>query len=175
MLVFLIMSFFPLHERQFELADAPYSMMSFTDGGSAELARIIGPGYTAVLAPDCPRCGYALYVANTHPQNVQLTVFNWHLLAYEREADRQGKDIGLLAYAGGAIPSMADGLEWALSVYDAYGLPRPTTRWEPGFPPHSKSWETWISHIRSQPRQGYDPQAEREAERDIKAILGQTR
>ena len=156
MLALAALALFPLHARQVVLPEVPPSVWTFEDRGSAELARLLGSDLITVLAPDNPHAGYALYA---NGETVEVGRFNWYLLDIARQHPERDPN-GLLAYTEGTLPPLADAIEWGLAVFDHYGIDRPTTSWEPGFPLESRDWTTWLLHLRSNLDDRFDPEVE---------------
>ncbi len=158
MYALMLLAFFPLHDRQVELPDVvPPSIWTFEDGGASELAARLGEEVIYVLAPGNARAGYALYARDGA---IELARFNWYLLSMVPD-DGVG---GVQAYTEGVLPSLADTFEWGLSVFETEGLELPTTSWEPGFPPESRDWSTWLEHLRANQDDHYDPAVEKMVE-----------
>ena len=95
-----------------------------------------------------------LYANGDH---VELARFNWHLIAL---ATPENDPENTLVYTEGALPPLADALEWGLGVFDHLDLERPTTSLEQGFPPESKDWPTWLAHLRTNQDDRYSPDIE---------------
>lgn len=157
------LTFFPLQNRRVEIPDPPYSVWTFEDGGASQLAAILGDEVVTVLAPGHDRAGYALWAEGGM---VQVGRFNWYLLDVARRSPAAVPGDGR-AYSVGVLPPMADALEWALSVFDAYGLQRPSTSWEPGFPEESRTWDTWLTFLRLDASDCYDPEIEAQVARQL--------
>ena len=129
---------------QIDLPARPPAVWRFEGASAATLAERLGDSMVTALSPSAGRRGgYAIYADGG---GVALTRFNWHLMAVAVEA---GVDSSAAeAYTAGALPNLGEAFEWALDIFAIEGLALPNTGWEPGFPPESREWVTWIEHLR---------------------------
>lgn len=144
----------PLSERMITIPERVWSTWQFGPAGpDADAIRRLSARLEGapihVLAPDNPYAGYGLQTGRNG--SVALVQFNW--LVYDAVRARGGTgDHELWA---GVVPPPHEALEWGLAALRSMGI-EPDIEWEPGFPEHSRRWETQIAHDARDP-DPYDP------------------
>lgn len=144
----------PLSERLISVPQRVWSNWQFNPVGPdagriRDLSARLLDTPIHVLAPDNPYAGYGLQAGRD--DSVLLVHFNW--LVYDA-AVRAGGNMDFEIWAG-VVPPPHEALEWALAALRSMGI-EPDIEWEPGFPEHSREWETQIAHDAQDP-EPYDP------------------
>ncbi len=141
MVILTALGVYPVERAFIPADDIPFSAWCFRDGGSAELAKLIGEEVLLSYADtQGPLLGFVMYADGG---TVHVARYNWTLI----QAAKKAGHIGALAYSEGAVPPMGETIRWALAIFEKNGFEPPTPEWEEGDPEHTRNWDSFIQRM----------------------------